>query len=168
MARCIMDQENIGRVEPDLYRSVMGKFATGIALVTATDKGMAFGMAMNSLTSVSLDPCLLLVCPRRGSATGDAIRNAGAFAISILASGQADICNRFVGKNALRFDGLDLPTDLNCAPLIPGALAQISCRVHAVYPGGDHEIVLGEVVDCRHDDGAPLIFHDGKFCQTAA
>jgi len=146
----------------------MGKFPMGVGLVTARDGNSLFGMAVNSLTSVSLDPCLLLVCPRQGSATGLAIRNAKAFAISLLESKQADICQRFVGEDATRFEGLDFLVDVHGSPLIPGAIAHISCRLAAVYPGGDHDIIVGEVVDCRHDEGAPLVYHEGRMSRLAS
>jgi 3-hydroxy-9,10-secoandrosta-1,3,5(10)-triene-9,17-dione monooxygenase reductase component len=168
MARDMMDGLPDPLVDPTEFRRVMGKFPTGVALVTASDGGRPFGMAMNSLTSLSLDPCLVLVCPRKGSATGGAIRASGSFAISLLESSQGAICERFVGRTAPRFDGLDVDLDRNGSPLIPGAVGYLSCRLHAVYPGGDHEIIVGEVINCRHVPGAPLVYHDGRMARLAA
>lgn len=154
-----------GAVDPTSFRKVMGRFATGVAVVTTAHDGMPFGMTINSLTSVSLDPCLLLVCPKKGSATGKAIKSSGRFAVNILEESQKDLCLRFVGENAERFGGLQLEEDAWGAPLLPNSLAQISCRLSAVHSGGDHDIILGEVIACDDKAGQPLIFHDGQFCR---
>ncbi|MDF1610245.1 flavin reductase family protein [Hoeflea sp. YIM 152468] len=155
-------------IDPVTFRKVMGNFATGVAVVTTAVDGTRFGMAVNSLASVSLDPCLLLVCPKKGSATGDAIKRSGVFAVNVLGESQQDLCMRFVGEEASRFDELDLDEDNRGVPLLPGSLAHISCQLEAVHPGGDHDIIVGRVVDCSLETGNPLIFHDGQFCRRAA
>jgi len=154
------------RVDPQTFRNAMGAFATGVAVVTAADNGVWFGMTMNSLTSVSLDPCLLLICPRRGSATGTAMKSSGQFAISLLNNTQKDLAGRFVGKGASmsdRFDGLNVEIGLRGLPVLRDALSSFECVVRDIHPGGDHDIVIGEVVSCRRHDGDPLIFFRGNF-----
>jgi 3-hydroxy-9,10-secoandrosta-1,3,5(10)-triene-9,17-dione monooxygenase reductase component len=152
-----------GAMSPTDFRRAMGHFATGVAVVTATCDGKPFGMTVNSLTSVSLKPCLLLVCPKKGSATGEAIKRSERFGVSILAGRQRDLCMRFVGDNAARFEGLDEVVHEGDVPLIAGAVVSFVCRLHAVHPGGDHEIVVGEVLKGSIHEDAPLVYHRGSF-----
>jgi len=152
-----------GRLDPRHFRNVIGSFATGIAIVTTSVDGEHYGMTVNSLASLSLDPCMLLVCPRRGSTTGDAIRKRGEFAVNILADTQRDLSNRFVNAIAARFNDLNLEFSGGGMPLLPGAVAHLCCRVAAVHPAGDHDIVLGEVLACGDGEGRPLVFHKGAF-----
>jgi len=152
-------------VDPADFRKAMGNFATGVAVVTTAADGTRFGMTVNSLTSVSLDPCLLLICPKKGSSTGEAIKRSAVFAVNVMAESQQELCMRFVGEGGKRFDQLDLDEDEWGVPLLPGSVAHISCELEAVHPGGDHDIIIGRVVDCRLDSGNPLIFHDGQFCR---
>ena len=142
----------------------MGSFATGVAVVTTSWKNRRYGMTMNSLTSVSLEPCMLLVCPKRGSATGEAIKLRGAFAVNVLAESQREEAERFIGRFDDRFrDSVAVDNELGL-PLLAGSVATISCAVAAVYPGGDHEMILGEVMSCEcAPDVDPLVFHRGRF-----
>lgn len=153
----------LSQADAACFRATMGSFATGVAIVTTCVDGKPFGMTMNGLTSVSLDPCLLLVCPRRGSATGEAIKLRGAFAVNLLAHGQRDLARRFVGALDGRFDQLALEPCEDDLPLIPGSLARMTCRVQAVHPGGDHDIILGQVRSCDSQPGEPLVFFKGGF-----
>ncbi len=145
------------------FRVAMGAFATGVAVVLAQHDDRLHGMTVNSLTSVSLDPPLLLVCPRRGSATGAAVKASGAFVVNILDVHQQDIATRFVGNFANRFDGLELGRSLQGFPVLAGALAHFDCVVRGVHNGGDHDIVVGEVVSCVQHSGDPLLFYRGRF-----
>jgi flavin reductase (DIM6/NTAB) family NADH-FMN oxidoreductase RutF len=145
------------------FREAMGTFATGVAVVLANHDGHLHGMTVNSLTSVSLEPPLLLVCPRRGSTTGRAMMDSGAFVMNILDVQQRDIATRFVGDFANRFDGLDLGRSTRGFPVLAKALAHFDCVVRNVYEGGDHDIVVGEVVSCTQRSGSPLLFYGGRF-----
>ncbi|ESR23321.1 flavin reductase family protein [Lutibaculum baratangense] len=153
----------IERVDPDAFRRAMGSFATGVAVVTSIQEGAYHGMTMNALTSVSLDPCLLLICCRTGSQTGRAIKTSGEFVVNVLAEHQNELSARFVGSVEERFSGLEIEHTEVGVPMLPGALAHIGCRVHAVHPGGDHDIIVGEVRFCRAEAGDPLVFHRGAF-----
>jgi 3-hydroxy-9,10-secoandrosta-1,3,5(10)-triene-9,17-dione monooxygenase reductase component len=141
----------------------MGTFATGVAIVMATHNERLHGMTVNSLTSVSLDPCLLLVCPKRGSTTGIAMKESGAFVVNILAEDQKTAATRFVGDFANRFDGIDLGRSPRGFPVLPDALAHFDCVVKNIYEGGDHDIIVGEVVSCAQRPGNPLVFFRGSF-----
>ncbi|MDJ0387697.1 flavin reductase family protein [Roseomonas sp. E05] len=148
---------------PASFRAAMGAFATGVAVITTEWQGARHGMTVNSLTSVSLEPCLLLVCLRQGSVTGSAIQASGAFAVNLLAADQEALARRFVGALGERFMGLPPSCCENGQPLLPGCVAQLSCRLHATHPGGDHDILVGEVASCTAPEGAPLVFHRGRF-----
>jgi 3-hydroxy-9,10-secoandrosta-1,3,5(10)-triene-9,17-dione monooxygenase reductase component len=162
-----MESQQIGLeapvLDPFVFRSTMGTFATGVAIVMATHNDRLHGMTVNSLTSVSLDPCLLLVCPRRGSTTGTAMKESGSFVVNILAEDQRMTATRFVGDFANRFDGVDLGRSSRGHPVLPGVLAHFDCVVKNIYEGGDHDIVVGEVVSCEQRPGEPLLFFRGKF-----
>lgn len=149
--------------DPSVFRAAMGAFATGVAVVMANHNERLHGMTVNSLTSVSLDPPLLLVCPRRGSTTGLAMKSSGSFVVNILDEQQRDIATRFVGDFANRFDGLDLGHSPRGFAVLANALAHFDCLVRNVYEGGDHDIVVGEVVSCTQRAGSPLLFYRGQF-----
>jgi 3-hydroxy-9,10-secoandrosta-1,3,5(10)-triene-9,17-dione monooxygenase reductase component len=149
--------------DPSIFRSAMGVFATGVAVVMANHDERLHGMTVNSLTSVSLDPPLLLVCPRRGSTTGLAMKSSGSFVVNILDVQQRDIATRFVGDFANRFDGLDLGQSPRGFAVLANALAHFDCLVRNVYEGGDHDIIVGEVVSCTQRAGDPLLFYRGRF-----
>jgi 3-hydroxy-9,10-secoandrosta-1,3,5(10)-triene-9,17-dione monooxygenase reductase component len=148
-------------IDPTRFRAAMSAFTTGVAVITTAWDGGCHGMTANSLTSVSLDPCLLLVCPRRGSSTGEAIHQRMAFAVNLLANEQAEISRRFIGKLDERFKDLEVAFDRLGLPLLPNCLAHFSCVVRDIHPAGDHDIVVGEVVDCRARDGEPLVYYRG-------
>lgn len=158
-----MRHENFDQVDPASFRRAMGTFATGVAVVTSRSGDNLFGMTLNSLTSVSLDPCLLLFCSNRGSATARAAMESGIFAINILRSGQEEVCRRFVGQFARRFEGMEIDYAHGGIPLLPQALSHMICRVFAVHPGGDHDVIIGEVISCTDAPGEPLVFHRGAY-----
>jgi 3-hydroxy-9,10-secoandrosta-1,3,5(10)-triene-9,17-dione monooxygenase reductase component len=156
-----MEDVPLRPVDPTRFRAAMGLFTTGVTVITTEVNGVFHGMTANSLTSVSLNPCLLLICPRRGSPTGEAIQQRKAFAVNLLAHGQGDVSRRFIGRLDDRFSGLDMQLDEIGLPMLPQSLAHFSCVLHAIYPGGDHDIMLGEVVACEARDGDPLVFYRG-------
>jgi len=144
-------------------RKTMGCFATGVAVITTADHGESHGMTVNSLTSVSLDPPLLLVCFTRGARTSACVTSSGSFAVNILGARQEQLSNTFARRGEDHFDGMDLPTHTSGVPLLPGALAHLVCSVEQTMDGGDHVIVLGRVRGVAHRDGAPLLFFGGTY-----
>lgn len=145
------------------FRAAMSRFATGVAVLTACHDGQRFGMTINSLTSVSLDPCQILVCVNTGSATGGAIKASGSFAVSLLDQSQLDVARSFVGRDAGRFNAIACATGPRGLPLVEGALAALSCRVADIVTSGDHEIVIGDVLECWQRNGEPLVFFGGAY-----
>jgi 3-hydroxy-9,10-secoandrosta-1,3,5(10)-triene-9,17-dione monooxygenase reductase component len=150
------------------FRKAMSSFATGVAIITAQAGDVPHGMTVNSLTSVSLDPCLVLFCTKRGGATAQAVRDAGHFGINILRLDQRDLCRRFTGPLEERFEGVDIVRTPSGVPLIADALTWLACKVAAIHPAGDHDIVLGEVTGLHAAGGAPLVFHGGRYGKFVA
>lgn len=150
-------------IDPKRFRALMGAFATGVAIVTTAWKDEWFGATVNSLTSVSLDPCMLLFCVSDGSTTGMAIRSSGRFAVNVLGQHQSELSARFTESGKDRFEGLALDISADGLPLLKGAAAQLCCRVAAIHKGGDHHIILGEVLSGEELACSPLVFHKGAY-----
>ncbi len=149
--------------EPMGFRQAMSHFVTGVAVVTSHGADGPFGMTVNSLTSVSLDPCLLLICLKRASATGGIIRSRGSFVVNILGHEQTDIALRFSRPGQDRFKGIDVHYEEGDLPVLGGCLAHLICDLRTIHDGGDHDIVVGEVRAFIQDDGEPLMFGKGSF-----
>jgi 3-hydroxy-9,10-secoandrosta-1,3,5(10)-triene-9,17-dione monooxygenase reductase component len=150
-------------IDPKRFRAVMGAFATGVAVVTTEWNGELFGATVNSLTSVSLQPCMLLFCVSDGSTTGAAIRNRGLFSVNILGQHQSHLPRRFTASGIDRFADLALDFSAEGLPLIKSAAAQLCCRVATIHKGGDHDIILGEVLSGEDVACSPLVFHKGTY-----
>ena len=150
-------------IDAKRFRSVMGALPTGVAVITTGWKGELYGATINSLTSVSLEPCMLLFCTNEGSATGAAILNRGLFSVNILGQHQSDLSARFTGKRMNRFEGLAIAFSTEGLPLLEGAAAHLCCRVGGVHKAGDHDIILGEVLSGEEAACSPLVFHKGVY-----
>lgn len=150
-------------VDPKTMRNTMGRFATGVAVVTTAADGTPHGMTVNSLTSVSLEPPLLLVCLTIGARSTEAITQAGRFAVNILSARQEQLALRFARRGEDHFAGLDLTYCQHRVPVIPDAFAHLECDVERHFVAGDHVIVIGEVRSVCERDGEPLGVIGGKF-----
>jgi 3,4-dihydroxy-2-butanone 4-phosphate synthase len=150
-----------------LMRDVMGHFATGVSVITARDAdGAPVGTTANAVSSVSLDPPLLLACLARNSETLAAIRETGRFAVNILAADQRHHSDRFARKGeATRTHEVDFGDHEHGVPVLPGALATIACELEAIHPAGDHEIVVGDARHLHHRGPGtrPLLFYRGSY-----
>ncbi|MFI0404315.1 flavin reductase family protein [Actinomadura sp. 3N508] len=150
--------------DPATMRRVMGRFATGVAVITTLDgRGDPHGMTVNSLTSVSLEPPLLLVCFGAHARTAVAVAESGRFAVSILAARQEPIALRFAGRGEDHFAGLPLTYGEHDVPVVPDALAHLECTVDRRVEAGDHVVVFGAVRRTCDRDGPPLAFLGGRF-----
>ena len=152
-----------------LMRTVMGHFATGVGVITANDAaGVPIGTTANAITSVSLEPPLLLACLAEDSATLAAVRDTGLFAVNVLAADQRHHSDRFASKgNEARSHEVEFDRHELGVPLLPEALAHIACVVEAIHPAGDHEIVVGLARHLAHrEPGArPLLFYRGAYSE---
>jgi flavin reductase (DIM6/NTAB) family NADH-FMN oxidoreductase RutF len=145
------------------FRRVMANFPTGVTVVTTEEDGVPHGMTANSVTSVSLDPVILLVCLRREARTAGAVQRRGRFAVNLLRDDQEALSRLFAEPGGDHFAGLETEQGPDGLPLLPGALAYVVCRVSSVVPAGDHDVVFGEVEDCRVNGGNPLLFFLGGY-----
>jgi flavin reductase (DIM6/NTAB) family NADH-FMN oxidoreductase RutF len=144
------------------FRGCVGEFATGVAVVTAEHEGVPAGMTLNSFTSVSLEPLLVLVSLASGSRTLHAARSSGRFAVSFLARGQQDVALEFSQPWA-QFPLGHVARDREGFLPVAGAVAVLRCVVERIEEAGDHAVVLGEVISITHGGGEPLVFHKGRF-----
>jgi flavin reductase (DIM6/NTAB) family NADH-FMN oxidoreductase RutF len=145
----------------------MSRFPTGVTVVTSvTTTDEPVGSTANAVTSLSLEPPLLLVCFARASLTLAAVQNHGAFAVNVLGERHAGVSAAFARRGAPEaWDAIDHDTGHTNAPRLRGALASLECNVERLFPGGDHVIVVGRVLDVvvDDDDHAPLVFYRGGY-----
>ncbi|MDB5734049.1 MAG: C1-hpah [Alphaproteobacteria bacterium] len=147
------------------FRNALGCFPTGIAVMTAEGPQSHIGITVNSFTSVSLDPPLVLWCIHKGSSRYKAFAEAPGFTVSILGSGHKAVSSRLAGAGEHSLDGIDLiPTELG-PPALADSLAIFECARESVQVAGDHAILLGRVLRfAQHDGaGAPLVYFRGKY-----
>ncbi len=150
------------------FRDALGRFATGVTLVTIATPQGPMGFVANSFASLSLDPALVLWSIARSSRRFGAFAGAEAFSIHVLGQAQADFARRF-GREGEGFAGLDWHETPEGAPAVPGVPARFDCRQHATHDGGDHLIIIGRVLRATLAEGDdPLIFAQGRFGGFAA
>jgi flavin reductase (DIM6/NTAB) family NADH-FMN oxidoreductase RutF len=146
------------------FRQLMGRFATGVTVLTVRgEDGRPAGMTASSLASVSLHPPLVSVCVDHTADLHDRIVAAPEFVVNILESGQEELSRRFADPHEDRFAGVGYHLGPEGQVLLDGALAHIECERFAVYPGGDHTIVVGRVVGGDTRDGHPLLYYRGGY-----
>lgn len=143
-------------------RDALGRFATGVTIVTAMGPEGPAGFTANSFASVSIDPPLVLWSPARASARFPLYRDAVHFSIHVLGLTQFDLIERF-SRRGQGFAGLEHELSPDGVPLISGALARFDCQHHASHDGGDHLIVIGRVLRFALREGAPLVFSQGAY-----
>jgi 3-hydroxy-9,10-secoandrosta-1,3,5(10)-triene-9,17-dione monooxygenase reductase component len=150
------------------FREVLGHFATGVTIVTASEDGEPVGFSCQSFAALSLDPPMVILAPAKSSTSWPRIAEAGAFAVNILAEHQEAICLNFAVSGGDKFDGVAWTAGTTGAPLIKGSLATIECTLGAIYEGGDHELVTGHVVAMEVGSGSPLLFYRSGFGRFVA
>ncbi len=157
---------DLHRIDDETFRIALGRFATGVTVVTLRDAGGEDrGMTATAFASLSLDPPLVLVCIGHAASIAPALSRARHFAVHVLAADQVALARRFAEKDGDRFDGLAVRRGLEGLPLLDGALTTLQCRIHARHPGGDHEIVVGEVLEATGRDGAALLHFRGGYSE---
>lgn len=148
------------------FRDALGRFATGVTVVTCQSNQGPLGFTANSFASVSLDPPLVLWSPAKSSSRHDAFVKARRFVIHILGAAQSDLCRMF-SKDGFDFERLALMPGSD-VPIIQGCLAYFECSHFAAHDGGDHTIVVGKVEAAATGDGEPLVFSSGVMGTFAA
>jgi flavin reductase (DIM6/NTAB) family NADH-FMN oxidoreductase RutF len=149
----------------DNFRSVLGRFATGVVIVTGGDPEHPSGLAVGSFMSVSLEPPLVAVCVAKTSTSWPAIEASGHFCANVLAEGQEALARQFAASGGDKFVGVGWsPAPATGSPLLDDVAAWIDCDVYKRYEAGDHWLVLGEVLELSGvRGGGALVFHSGEF-----
>lgn len=155
-------------VAPDVLRRVCGHWATGIAVITGSAfDGSPRGLAVNSFTSLSLDPPLILFAPGATSTTWPDIQATGGFVVNILSGEQAALARAFARSGGDKFSNVSLLDSDDGMPHLAGAVARLVCETEMVYAGGDHDIVVGRVLRAEHvEQATPLLFYRGQMVGT--
>ncbi len=154
-------------VEPLHLRACLSRFVTGVVVVSYSAEGETRGLTVNSFTSVSLEPPLVLVSVARSARAADHLGRVP-FTVNVLGASQLDVARHFAGRprDPAEFMWQSAGDDL--APILTGALATFRCRPWQTYDGGDHRLHLGHVMEAHvHGDGEPLLFDRGRFCDSA-
>jgi flavin reductase (DIM6/NTAB) family NADH-FMN oxidoreductase RutF len=156
-------------IDANGYRDVIGHFATGVAIVTCQGEDGPAGLTTNAVTSLSLDPLLLVVCFDNGSRTLPAVRSAKRFAVNVLRAGQEDLAAVFASKRVGRekFESVT-HTVAHGVPVLDNALAWVACELVELLPGGDHTIGIGSVIAGAATEGEPLVFYGGRYVKLQA
>jgi len=144
------------------FRNALGNFPTGVTVVTATTPSGPTGMTVNSFSSVSMDPPLVLWSPAKTSTRHDVFIGATNFAVHVLDAEQDALCSRFT-RGGRGFEELDWERNAEGVPIIPGTLSRFECAQASVHDAGDHSIIIGRVLRAAHREGDPLCFARGAF-----
>ncbi|WP_020495892.1 flavin reductase [Sciscionella marina] len=151
----------------DRFRQAAGRFASGVTVVTTALDGHLYGITATSFVSLSLNPLLVTVSINAHSPILDEIRASGVFAINVLGRHQQEVSASFArrgrGRSKGRFDAVETHTESTGAPVVTGALSWFDCTVHTMLSGGDHIILVGEVVSAGGGTGAPLLYWSGEY-----
>lgn len=151
------------------FRDALGRFPTGVALITLMDAGRARAMTVNSFSSVSLDPPLILWSVAKDSLRYAAFRDAEVFAVNVLGADQEFLSNACAQNDDLGASGAQYSVAANGAPVVEDAVARFECSRTAVHPGGDHDIIIGEVTGFDAPREAPaLVFYRSKYHAAGA
>lgn len=155
-----VDRESM---DSEAFRDVIGRFASGVTVVTAVDHGRGYGTTASAVSSLCLEPPMLLVCMNRESATGRAMARVGRFAVNILGEEQSALARRFARKGHDTFSDLNTALGPSGQLLLDGALAHLECRVVRVISEGTHQIFLSSVTYASGAAGRPLAYFRGRF-----
>ena len=158
-------------IDGDAYRRIIGQFATGVTVVTTAHDGWLHGMTANALTSVSLDPLLLLVCVDKSAHAHEQLDKAGSFAVNILAAEQEEVSKTFAVSSEPeqgQLRGVPYRLGPHGSPVLEGCLAYVECEVSDRFVGGDHTLFMGAVVGGELlREAAPLLFYQGRYQRLA-
>ena len=153
-------------VDPDEFRAVLGRFPSGVTVVTTKDAdGSDHGMTVSAFCSVSLQPPLVLICIEKTASAYKALTMAPGFVVNILSARQEQIARRFSIIDIERFEGIGFTRSQNGYAVLDDVLGVIECSRVSMSDGGDHTIILGEVEATRAENGTPLLYYRGGYAQ---
>ncbi|MCE2900705.1 MAG: flavin reductase family protein [Gemmatimonas sp.] len=151
-------------IDHDLFRAMLGRFASGITVITARDEqGTPHGMTVSAFSSLSLDPPLILACIANDATMAPLMARTASFAVNILSAGQEAVSRRFAGKVDDRFAGIGYHDGELGDPVLEEVLAWMQCRLVARHPAGDHVILVGQVEQAGASEGKPLLYYRGGY-----
>lgn len=153
--------------DAQLQRKIMGCFATGVTVVTCEHDGKLHGMTANAVTSLSLDPPLVLVAVAKTAGFHATLTAARSFAMNMLSEAQQDLSNRFAQKGEKPFDDIPHTCGETGAPIFNEALAHVDCQLEEILAGGDHDIFIGRIVAGKAGEGRPLLYFNGQYRSLA-
>ncbi|HYL99796.1 MAG TPA: flavin reductase family protein [Blastocatellia bacterium] len=155
-------------VEKDEFRTALGRFASGVTVITVrTADQQPHGMTVSAFSSLSLEPPLVLVCIDKNASLHPCLKEGDSFAVNILSEEQETVSRRFASREGDRFDGIGYALGVLGSPLLEGAMAHLECKVKMVYPGGDHTIFVGEVEATTVAEGRPLTYYRGGYARLS-
>ncbi len=153
-------------IDGDLFRSVLGRFASGITVITTVDSGgRDHGMTASAFSALSLDPPLVLVCIANDATMAPLAAVTSSFAVNVLSASQEAVSRRFAGLIDDRFVGIGHSRGILGDAILDDVLAWMECRIVARHPAGDHVIVIGEVEAAGAKDARPLLYYRGGYAQ---
>lgn len=153
-------------VDSKTFRTVLGRFATGVTVVTTGQGSQRIGITVNAFTSVSLDPPLVLICIDRTSRVHDTLLESGSFAVNFLAEHQAALSTCFASNSECRYNGFCGASShvvATGAPVLDDSLGYVDCKLVNAFPGGDHTIFVGHVEALDTTGDAPLLYYRGRY-----
>ena len=155
-------------IDSTLQRKIMGRFATGVTVVTTGVEGRHGGLTANAICSLSLNPPLVLVAVDKRAGSHAELLEHRHYAVNILAADQEELSQRFAKPGPKDFTGLKWKTAVTGAPIFEGTLGYLDCTLVEVLPGGDHDIFIGEIVAGElNDEQPPLLYFSGKYRRLA-
>jgi len=156
-------------IDQALFRRTLGHFCSGVTVVTSLDGGDPVGFACQSFAALSLDPPLVLFCPRTGSASWRRIQRTGHFCVNVLTEDQRDVSRIFGTSGPDKFAGLAWSASPGGAPILDGVLTWVDAVIEDVHEAGDHQVVIGRVTGLGECAPArPLLFYRSRYTATAA
>jgi 3-hydroxy-9,10-secoandrosta-1,3,5(10)-triene-9,17-dione monooxygenase reductase component len=151
-------------IDPQHFRNVLGHFGSGVAIITSVDDGEPVGMAVQSFSSLSLDPPYVIFAPAKTSTSWPRIKQTGRFCANVLSEDQEALSRGFAVSGGDKFAGVAWHESANGSPILDGCLAWIDCDIDTEHDGGDHTIVVGRVLELDVErDGRPLLFFRGGY-----
>ncbi|MEC7828559.1 MAG: flavin reductase family protein [Actinomycetota bacterium] len=151
-------------IDSGVFRNVLGHFPTGVTAVTAVNDGKPVGMAIGSFTSVSLEPPLVAFLPGKESGSWKEIRESGSFCVNVMGQDQMEVCGVMASRAEDKFADVEWSPAGSGSPIISGSIAYIDCDIEMVHDGGDHDIVVGRVLELEVlDSKSPLVFFQGNY-----
>jgi flavin reductase (DIM6/NTAB) family NADH-FMN oxidoreductase RutF len=153
-------------VDQHAFRAVLGRFASGVTVVTTVDENdNDRGMTVSSFCSVSLDPPLVLICIEHNASIYDSISRATSYTVNILSEGQEALARRFAASRSDRFEGLGFARGGNGIAIFDDVLGYVQCKVIARHTAGDHDVIVGEVEEGMAEEGRPLMYYRGGYAR---